>query len=557
MALPGESLQFDNRFTILSSVGRGRDTFVYHARINDSSNEEVALKVLSNKIKRSTAVARLHNEATALLLASHPSVIKLLGFHSFHEYHYLTLEYAPFGDITRFANSKNGKISSDQAFKFYLQALQGLDYIHSVGIVHRDIKPDNLLVMNENELRIADFGVTYRPSQPNMAENLDLTVGTMSYLSPEILEGGVSDSQGDIYAMALTFYQVMAGFNPFDNVPLVQQMELRKTLNIPHIKELVPDIKNDFADVIMQCLAYSRYERFSSAAEIISKLTQGIIFTSPKTNLSLKGVDSSGRGSVTRLDRTERVSTSASTEEVIKSQNSINPKLKINNEDTLNLNKLGLDRNIENKYATNLISEKKMANQGSNRKKHKEKRSKSYRRRSNRLLLLVLISLIGATGVLAFSFFQGRLSLGKGVISSLTGSNITSPTNIAKDKNTEDKVNPVATIIINNSVNKKSSFPYLAQGTYVGNIKSLFSNKPTPLSIFSLPNKGSVAIILGLEGWTPRVVTPSKDSTILKVASNGIVLEFTATKNTDNTIFGNVENVVTGESGTWEISLSS
>ena len=169
---------FDNFFEILSIIGRGSNSVVYHAKVDDAfykSNfpKDVALKVVSFENKDPTELKELlKHEAISLNSCQNKFILKLHGHKVLGDLTYLILEFAPFGDLARFAKNHEGKLSLDKASKFLSQSLEALSTIHSIGIIHRDIKPNNILVASPNEIRIGDFGVALLPGEKTNAEDL-------------------------------------------------------------------------------------------------------------------------------------------------------------------------------------------------------------------------------------------------------------------------------------------------------------------------------------------------------------------------------------------------
>ena len=198
MVLPGTAIEFDKRYKVLSIIGRGRETVVYRAESIEGDTKEVAIKVLSGKKHKDLLLNRLKHEATMLLLAEHPRVISIFGMHAIKDYIYLALEYAPMGDLFRLTNYCSTPLPPPQAEVFFIQCLEALAHLEKVGIIHRDIKPDNILVTGLHSVKIGDFGVASMSAPNHQRKDLHLAVGAISYLAPEILEGQICDFQSDL-----------------------------------------------------------------------------------------------------------------------------------------------------------------------------------------------------------------------------------------------------------------------------------------------------------------------------------------------------------------------
>ncbi|MCB0334047.1 MAG: protein kinase, partial [Bdellovibrionales bacterium] len=263
---------FDNRYEILSIVGRGSRSVVYHARHVKGKHREVALKVLIAKKGKVPTSDLLRKEALAMVSSRHKYVIRLDDFHSLGDLCYLAMEFAPLGDLRQYTSRENGKLLPSQAELFFIQAAEALEFIHKAGILHRDIKPDNLLIMDENNIRLGDFGVAILPGERSSLEELQKGIGTMNYMSPEVLDGKQYDARCDIYALGVSFYEMLAGIHPFEDAPLAEQINIRKDASITPLQELHPDIPDYLAATIMQAIAFDPDARFQNCRDLIQSL---------------------------------------------------------------------------------------------------------------------------------------------------------------------------------------------------------------------------------------------------------------------------------------------
>lgn len=281
---------FDGRYEILSIVGRGACSVVYHARHAVAPATEVALKVLIKK-SQSEAVTgdRLRKEALAMVSCRHRFVVRLDDFHTVGELSYLSMEYAPHSDLRKYAATMGNKLTPKLAELFLLQAAEALGFVHKAGVIHRDIKPDNILVLSERECRLADFGVAVLPGEESSLEELQNGIGTMAYMAPEVLEGRGYDQRSDVYSLGVTFYELMTGRHPFEGVPLADQVEVRRDGAFPAPIDLAPEIPPYVSNAIMQALAFDPARRFPTGKE----LQQTILVN--RAQLKLEPVDEKPR----------------------------------------------------------------------------------------------------------------------------------------------------------------------------------------------------------------------------------------------------------------------
>jgi len=264
---------FDNRYEILSIIGRGSRGVVYRARqIKNAADNDIALKVLMGKKGEGPPAELLRKEALAMISCRHKYVIRLDDFHSMGDLCYLAMELAEKGDLRQYAKNLKGRIGLTQGELFMLQAAEGLEFVHRAGILHRDIKPDNLLVIDDRNIRIADFGVALLPGEDASLEELQKGVGSLDYMAPEVLEGERYDKRSDLYALGMTFYEMLSGVHPLDEIPLAQQIEARQDKNIPHLKKLLPNAPDRVCDAVMRAIAFDPDSRFNTSLELIERL---------------------------------------------------------------------------------------------------------------------------------------------------------------------------------------------------------------------------------------------------------------------------------------------
>lgn len=262
---------FDGRYEILSIVGRGSRSVVYRARLVSEPFTEIAIKVLTDRSNIEASSEELKREAMAMVSARHKYVIRLDDYNKTENLCYLSMEYAPEGDLRQF-RERSGGISSMQAERFLLQTAEALDYIHAAGIIHRDLKPENILVLNEKQARLGDFGTARLPGETSSLEELKNGVGTMDYMAPEVLEGKKCTHQSDVYSLGVTFYEMLSGRHPFENIPLAEQVNARRDEKIISLSSADSKIPEYLSQTIMQAMSFDPGIRFSSAKELVQSL---------------------------------------------------------------------------------------------------------------------------------------------------------------------------------------------------------------------------------------------------------------------------------------------
>lgn len=262
---------FDQRFELIGELGRGKKSVVYHALHDGKDGADVALKVLLPVKTLDPLKNRLRAEAQAMLMAQHPYVLGLKDFQYYENLSYIALEYAPLGDLRKYARAKGGRLPQTQVELFLRQISEALHFIHSLGLIHRDVKPDNILAISPDEVRLADFGVSLILDNPGISADLNAAIGTMDYLAPEVLEGKEYGPQGDIYSLGVTAYELISGIHPFADLPLANMMEARIRGPQP-LDKLIPEISPSLAQTIGVMLESDTSKRFKKASEIIDSL---------------------------------------------------------------------------------------------------------------------------------------------------------------------------------------------------------------------------------------------------------------------------------------------
>lgn len=256
---------FDGAYELLSTLGRGSRSIVYKARPLSDPQRLVALKVFTGSAKNADeTIQRVKREALALLSSRHRNVVRVFDYVATHTSCYLAMEYAVHGDARQQLEIA-GMFEPVAALKILRQLLSGLEAIHRVGIFHCDIKPENLLLTSNDEIKISDFGISILPTERRSAELLSAANGTLDYLAPELLHGGNVNETTDLYAAGVTFYQLLTNSLPFSGGTLSAAIEsklcgTRRTLgNVPGAAMI--------ETLLDRALAPDPQARFQSAAE--------------------------------------------------------------------------------------------------------------------------------------------------------------------------------------------------------------------------------------------------------------------------------------------------
>ncbi len=591
MSLPSAKKRkiFDGRYEVLSIVGRGLDSVVYHAKHLSGGEQEVALKVLVNNKPKSSLTERLRKEALTLVSCRHKYVVRLDDFHSVADLCYLSMEYASYGDLRKYITNNGKPLSPEQGAEFLRQTLEGMEFIHATGVLHRDLKPDNILVISDKEIRLADFGLALLPGDELDLEELQNGVGTLSYLPPEMLDGQFYDSRSDLYSLGVCFYEALAGKHPFDGAHLSEQKEVRLDKNIQPLHELNPLIPKNVSAVISTLMRYSADERFQSAMEALRALSNpefsgdvAVVTVDPLADEvdEPKGVTHSIHSeapanqdepdaSFTDLfddffDGTD-YATNAAAQPVEPSPVSTNP-ADPSSSDTQEMSAHRVQQLVEQdakskaavttRTHTTSTIEKTSSQPRPEEPRHRDEQedfrvpsSLAGRENMSRSLLATLLNMPPLLRTLLVGTVAALVTIGLVVLSHVTSStlahNTTSSPAPTNDQETED----------NTGENTGTTlFPNLPAGTYSGSIQGVLPGTTSPLALIVRPEQNTVTVVVGIEGWTPATVStevdPEDTAPEIVVRSNSVLLNMTG-EVSNNEVVGTFSNAITGETGVW------
>ena len=259
--------------------------------VETSSHRHFAMKLLLPECAQKLESRNmLYHEANVGKELSHPNVIRIVYVSSEKEHHYFVMEYFPAGSLKIRLINKQFEFIKERAHSIFKQAATGLAYMNASGWVHRDIKPDNLLVNSAGELRIIDFAIAQRIKAPSFFNKLfhakkGPVQGTRSYMSPEQIRGELLDGRADIYSYGAALYELTTYRPPFragTNQELLQKHILDKPVP-PNV--LVPELTHEFSNLVLKCLAKKREDRFESFHDVLKALNPIRVYqSSPPVN---------------------------------------------------------------------------------------------------------------------------------------------------------------------------------------------------------------------------------------------------------------------------------
>lgn len=260
----------NGRYRILSTLGVGGMSVVFRA-YDLLEGREVSLKVLrADKLGDPEARRRFYNESRAIALLSHPNIVNVYDVNFEGKVQYIVMEYVD-GVTLKDRMDQKGQLSSEEAIHYLRQILSALSHAHSRGVVHHDIKPQNILLLPDATVKVTDFGIA---SVPNFEDETpsDETIGSVHYISPEQAKGDITDEKSDLYSVGVMMYAMLIGRLPFD-APSPIDVALMQVEKPPYPPcKLDPELPAGFQQVIFRAMAKKPSDRYQNAASMLADL---------------------------------------------------------------------------------------------------------------------------------------------------------------------------------------------------------------------------------------------------------------------------------------------
>ena len=262
--------RLDGRYEIHELIGIGGMANVY--RCTDTLDDrEVAIKILKDEfLNNEEFIRRFKNESKAIAMLSHPNIVKVYDVSFGDIIQYIVMEYID-GITLKEYIERQGVIEWKDALHLTTQVLRALQHAHESGIVHRDIKPQNIMLLQDGTIKVTDFGIA-RFSDKATRTMTDQAIGSVHYIAPEQARGDVTDGKTDIYSVGVMLYEMLAGKLPFDGDTAVSValMQLNETPRRP--REINPSIPVGLEQITIRAMEKEPEKRYTSAAEMLSDI---------------------------------------------------------------------------------------------------------------------------------------------------------------------------------------------------------------------------------------------------------------------------------------------
>jgi eukaryotic-like serine/threonine-protein kinase len=280
----GDGTTIVGRYRIEGRLGVGGMSTVQLA-FDERLERYVAIKLLAEHLADDpTFVSRFRREALAAARLVHPNIVQVFdfGFDEHQRQHFIVMEHVSGHSCAELLRD-HGAMDVDQAVDVVTQACRGLDYAHRNGVVHRDVKPGNLLVSDSDVVKLADFGIARATDQSSITQ-VGSVLGTAAYLAPEQARGEEAGPRADLYSLGVVTYQLLSGRLPYEANSLSELALKQQREPPPPVDEINPHVPPELADAVAMALSLDKEERPASAALLAEALVAGAQGIEPVTN---------------------------------------------------------------------------------------------------------------------------------------------------------------------------------------------------------------------------------------------------------------------------------
>lgn len=266
-------MMIGDRYEILEKIGTGGMSDVYKAKCH-KLNRLVAVKVLKQEFgENANFVAKFHVEAQAAAGLMHPNIVNVYDVGEEGDMHYIVMELVEGITLKKYIEKK-ARISVKEATSIAIQVSMGIEAAHNNHIIHRDIKPQNIIISKEGKVKVTDFGIAKAATSNTVSSNV---MGSVHYTSPEQARGGYSDEKSDIYSLGITMFEMLTGRVPFQGDSTVGIAIKHIQEPMPSPRQYVEEIPISVEQIVLKCCQKSPDRRYQTMAELIDDLKQSLV----------------------------------------------------------------------------------------------------------------------------------------------------------------------------------------------------------------------------------------------------------------------------------------
>lgn len=286
-----------DRYMLVKHIGSGGMADVYIA-MDTLLNREVAVKILRGELSNDpVALLRFQREAHASCALIHPNIVEIYDVGEDNGAHFLVMEYIRGKTLKQLIHLR-GALSVDEAIAIMKQLISATHEAHKRGIIHRDIKPQNVLVKDDGTIKMVDFGIALAHDALQLTQN-DSVMGSVHYLAPELAKGEQASYQSDIYALGIVFYELLSGQVPFSAEQPVQVALKHIREEMPSIRQMICDVPQSVENVILKASAKRKEFRYKSCLEMLQDLNT--VLSPVRANeqkISFESVEEKSQGTI-------------------------------------------------------------------------------------------------------------------------------------------------------------------------------------------------------------------------------------------------------------------
>lgn len=266
-------MMIGQRYEILEKIGTGGMSDVYKAKCH-KLNRFVAVKVLKQEFsENANFVSKFRIEAQAAAGLMHPNIVNVYDVGEENGIYYIVMELVEGITLKKYIEKK-ARLSYKEAVSIAIQVSMGIQAAHNNHIIHRDIKPQNIIISKEGKVKVTDFGIAKAATSNTITSNV---MGSVHYTSPEQARGGYSDEKSDVYSMGITMFEMLTGRVPFNGETTVAIAIKHIQEELPSPREYVPEIPVSVEEIVLKCCRKSPDRRYQSMAELIEDLKQALL----------------------------------------------------------------------------------------------------------------------------------------------------------------------------------------------------------------------------------------------------------------------------------------